>query len=420
MSSDVEFAHRETRMSLPLEGIRVVELSVWMLGPLAGVMLADLGAEVIKVEEPVAGDPGRGAIRFYGIDVNIQRGEQTANLFFELNNCNKKSMTLDLKTVEGREVAYRLVQKSDVFLQNLRPGRIAALGMDYETLKRYNPKLIFASGSGYGGKGPDILQPANDPTGSARASMYYGVDPAGPPRYMPGAMGDCMGAVMLAYGVLAALLSRNRSGQGQALDASQLGSLIWLQYLRVGLSLAARRPIEAHDRTKADNPLNNYYQCADGNWIALGCLQSDKYWHDFCGVMGIEQIENDPKFRNHSARSKNSVELIQTLDPVFKNRPLKEWLQLLRQTRAEIVCTPVNNIMDLASDPQVLAGEYIIDFNHPVLGTLSVPGNPLQYTGIPRVPRTPCAEFGQHTEEILLELGYNWQEIETMRSRRII
>jgi crotonobetainyl-CoA:carnitine CoA-transferase CaiB-like acyl-CoA transferase len=406
---------------MPLEGIRVIELAVYGVGPIAAMMLADLGAEVIKIEEPVGGDLSRGAVRFQGVELQKRVGDHSVALLYEACNRNKKSITLDVRTEKGREVVYRLAARSDVFVQNLSPGSVTRLGVDYETLSRYNPRLIYGTGSGYGREGPDRMEPAQDTAGNARAGMMFACDPNGPPTYLLGVVGDVMTATMLAYAILVALLVRERTGIGQAVESSQLGSLIWLQYLKVFTYNVTGREFQAAIREKAENPLVNWYKCQDGKWLALGSFQADKFWSDHCKVLGIEELEKDPRFENINVRAKNCEELIAILDKVFATKPREEWLRLLRQAPSGIVCTPVNTVPDLASDPQVLANEFITTLEHSILGTIKVPGIPVQFSRTPGAVRSQAPEFGQHTEEVLLDIcGYTWDEIQAMREQAVI
>jgi crotonobetainyl-CoA:carnitine CoA-transferase CaiB-like acyl-CoA transferase len=220
------------RMTMPLEGIRVVDWTIWQQGPVASVMLGDLGAEVIKVEERIGGDPGRGVLRAQGLDLSDR-----PNFYFEANNRNKKSIALDLKKPEGVAIVQRLTERADVFVQNFRKGVAGRLGLDAATLRARNPRLIYASATGYGPEGPESGAPSFDYLGLARSGIMFSAgEPDDEPLAIAGGIADQMGAVMLAYGVLAALFARERTGRGQEVDASHLGSMAWLQ----GLGLSAR------------------------------------------------------------------------------------------------------------------------------------------------------------------------------------
>src|SRR2546426_3572869 len=219
-------------MPMPLDGIRVIDWTIWQQGPVASVMLGDLGADVIKIEERVGGDPGRGVLRAQGLDLTDR-----PNFYFEANNRNKRSLAIDLKKADGAEMVRRLADQSDVFVQNFRKGVAARLGLDAGTLRPLNPRLVYASASGYGPEGPESGAPSFDYLGLARSGIMYSCgEPDDEPLAIAGGLPHQMGAIMLAYGVVTALLARERTGRGQEVDASHLGSMAWLQ----GLGLSAR------------------------------------------------------------------------------------------------------------------------------------------------------------------------------------
>jgi CoA:oxalate CoA-transferase len=396
----------------PLSGIRVLDLTIWQQGPVATTMLADLGAEVIKIEECQKGDPGRGIMSMAGAST----GKGGRNFYFEANNRHKKSITLNLKTAEGRAIAYRLVAQCDVFVQNFRKGVAARLGLGYPELSAVNPRLIYASASGYGPLGPDSAEPSFDYLGQARSGIMNVVGaPDTPPTYLFGGIADQMGAIMLAYGVIAALLARERHGIGQEVDASHLGSMIALQ----GLNLACRTimgfEMARNPRETAFNPLWNHYKCADGKWLALAMLQPDRYWKDFCNAFGIAELIADPRFADMRSRGKNSVELVAIFDRVFATKPRVEWMKILKEG-GDFIYTVVNSVADLPTDPQVLANDYVVDYDHPELGSVQLVGMPIKLSKTPGNPRGHAPEFGEQTEEILTGmLGYSWEEVAKFR-----
>jgi crotonobetainyl-CoA:carnitine CoA-transferase CaiB-like acyl-CoA transferase len=403
-------------MTMPLEGIRVLDWTIWQQGPVASSMLGDLGAEVIKIEERVGGDPGRGMLRSAGLDLTGR-----PNFYFEANNRNKKSMTLDLKKAEAVEIVHQLAERADVFVQNFRKGVAARLGLDAATLRSRNPRLIYASATGYGPEGPDSGEPSFDYLGLARSGIMLACgEPEDPPLAIAGGVADQMGAVMLAFGVLAALLARERTGRGQEVDASHLGSMAWLQ----GLGLAARtmlgRAIPRQSRRSALNPLWNHYRCADDQWLALGMLQPDRYWAQLCRVIGIPEAATDERFATHMQRMGNATECVALLDEVFARRPRAEWMQTLG-AGGDFIVTIVNTLDDLPDDPQVRANGYVTTFDHPAFGPTQVVGMPVRLSDTPGQIRLPAPEFGQHTEEILIELlGYDWAAVERLRVAEVI
>ena len=410
----------EELMPMPLDGIRILDCTIWQQGPVATTMLADLGADVIKIEEPTHGDPGRGVLKVSGLITSIPTGSGR-NYYFENNNRNKRAITLDLKHPKGKEALFRLVEKSDVFVQNLRHGVAAQMGIDYKMLSRYNPKLIYASGSGYGTQGPDATRPAMDYLGLARSGFMTQVgEPDQSPLYPQGGIADQMGAVLLTSGVVTALLARERFGIGQEVDVSLLGSMVALE----GLSLAARlilgQSFKRNYRTKAGNPLWNHYRCGDGKWIAFAMLQ-DRSWSGFCKALGIEGLEKDPRFSTLDARGKNREELIAILDKMFATKPRAEWMSIFDKSGADNSFSQINDVDDLPDDPQVKANRYIEEFTHPEMGQIQVVGLPIKFSKTPGSIRREAPQLGQHTEEVLTEIaGYSWEEVAKLRDEKAI
>ena len=329
---------------------------------------------------------------------------------------------MDLVKEKGKEVIYRLVKKADVFVHNYRQGVPEKLKLDYETLCQYNPKLIYVAASGYGAEGPEAKEPAFDMLGLARSGIATTVGtPENPCLPFHAGLADQMGAIMTAYGILAALLARERLGVGQKVDVSHLGSMMALQGLALGRWLYLRpEPRERPTRENVPNPLWNYYKCKDGKWLVLGMLQPDRQWPAVCKALGIEQLEKDPRYENQDVRRENSEGLIAIMDEIFLTKTTSEWMKILKET-GDIICTPIQDIPDLVNDPQVLANNYIINCNHEVLGSVQVPGIPIALSKTPGMVKPEAPEFGQHTEEILTELGgYSWEEIGKLREEEVI
>lgn len=400
-----------------LEGIRVLDWTGHQFGPISTSMLGDLGAEVIKIEQRGVGDPSRGMERFAGIPIVLPNGH---SLVYEACNRNKKGITIDLKNEEGRQVVYRLVEKSDVFVQNFRPGAATRLHLDYETLSKVNPKLIYASGSGFGPKGPDACRTSLDPMGQARSGIMNTLgEPGSDPAYILGAVADQMGGITLFYGILAALLARERLGIGQEVNVSHLGSMVNLQLFNVMAALLLGREFPRQKRTDLTNPLANHYKCKDGKWLFFALTQSDRYWPSFCNALGIEHLEKDIRFAIASKRAENRGELISILDKVFATKTCAEWEEIL--AKGDFVYSRIQSVSDLATDEQILANDYIVDYDHPALGRVKVIGFPVAYSKTPASIRMPSPLFGQHTEEVLMEVGgYSWEEIEELKDKEVI
>ena len=403
-------------MAGPLEGIRVIDWTQWQMGTVAAAMLGDLGAMVIHIENRISGDAGR------ALNPTKFTLPHEKNVYFEVNNRGKKSITVDLTKEKGKEIIYRLVKDSDVLVHNYRQGVPERLKMDYGTLCQYNPKLIYAAASGYGPKGPESKEPAFDYLGQARSGIMTMVgDSDAPPMPISGGIADQIGAIMTAHGVMTALFVRERLGIGQKVDVSHLGSMMALQGLYLGIWLYTRpEPAQGMTRKNVPNPLWNHYQCKDGQWLVLGMLQPDRQWPAICKALGIEHLEKDPRFEDQFKRMDNSAEIIAIMDKIFITKSSAQWMKILKET-GDIICTPVQRISDLENDPQVLANNYIIDYNHEVLGPVKVPGLPIIFSKTPGEIRAEAPEFGQHTEEVLIEMGgYSWEEVEKLRKQEVI
>jgi len=401
---------------MPLDGIRVIDWTIWQQGPVASLMLGDLGADVIKIEERVGGDPGRGVLKAQGLDLRDR-----PNFYFEANNRNKRSLTVDLKKPAGVAIVQRLAERADVFVQNFRKGVAARLGLDAATLRAQNPRLVYASASGYGPEGPESGAPSFDYLGLARSGIMYSCgEPDDEPLAIAGGIADQMGAIMLAYGIVTALLARERTGRGQEVDASHLGSMAWLQGLGLSARLMLGRALPRQARRFATNPLWNHYRCGDGLWLALSMLQPDRYWERFCAVLEMPEAAADARFKSMLDRMMNAGECIALLDQVFARRPRAEWLRRLAEG-GDFIYSIINAVDDLPDDPQMQANGYVTAFEHPAFGPTQVVGLPVRLSDTPGSIRLPAPEFGQHTEAILTEvLGYSWEEIGRLREAEVI
>jgi crotonobetainyl-CoA:carnitine CoA-transferase CaiB-like acyl-CoA transferase len=400
-------------MSGPLEGILVLDMTYYQNGPWATVMLSDMGADVIKIEDPVNGDPGRKMI------LGNSSGT-SANTYFQTMNRNKRGMTLDLKSDEGLEIYHTMAKKADVIVQNFRVGVVERLGVDYETVRKYNPTIVYASNSGFGPEGPDAKEGVFNLLGMARGGLMAQLAAQDPEPTIrdAGALGDQTGAITLAYSILLGLVARERKGIGQHIQVSQLSGQLMLQALAVNQYLMDGAMPEFRLRASAANPLFNIYRCADDKWIAMGCVQADRYWRDFAEILGIDELIDDPKFEDLAARRENRVELIETIDRCFITKSREEWMRLFRGRRVN--CTPLQTYEDIPTDPQVVANGYLVEIEHPELGRMTQVGVPAKLSETPGAPRSAAPEFGQHTEEVLLEFGYDWARIEGFRTRGVI
>ncbi len=406
-------------MSGPLEGVRIIECGGYLSAPSASYMLGDLGAEVIKIEDRIKGDPSRGMSSLFGRAMSLP-GD--LNIMFETANRNKKSITLDLKKDRGRELLFALVKRSDVFCTNYSLSAISKLGIDYEALSKHNPKLIYGMATGYGTSGAESKKRAYDTIAQARSGIMYAIgEPDSPPGQVAGPIFDQMTGTLLAFGILAALIARDKQGIGQKVEVSLLGSGLHLQAYNVNTVLLRGRPIPRPSRLNSRNPLANHYECADGKWILFAEAQSDRFWHDFCLAVGIGELEKDEKFSHAKARNDNRIELTQILDRVFKTRKRDEWINIFEKKGGGLAFSPVLDPTELKDDPQILSNDYIEEIDHPVLGEIKVIGCPVKFGKTPADISTAAPSFGANTEEVLIDVcNYSWEDIEKLKDDGVI
>ncbi len=400
-----------------LNGIRVVDITQWGAGPMCAGLLAQWGAEVIKVEHPVRGDAVRG-LQVGAGPAGVKQG--VFNWMFEQPNMNKKSITLDLASKEGQEVLHKLVAGSDVLLAALRTREIKKFDIEYEKLKKINPLLIYALITGYGTEGAEKDSPGYDAVCYfARSGItYMTADSNGVPVWPRGGFGDIPSGMFCACGIILALYARKELGIGQAVYTNLFNNGLWALGADTMSALATRQVPLMHNREKADNPLANYYKTKDNRWILMYNMQSVLYWERFCKALGLENLINDPRFSTAEMRKENNTALIQILDKVFSERTLEEWKAGLAGT--ELVYSPVQTPVEAIEDPQAKANHFFEFFNHPVWGQIELIPAPQKLSETPGTYRTPAPEWGQHTEEVLQELGYNWDDIQTLKIKHVI
>jgi len=408
-------------MNQALDGIKVIDVSQVAAVPMAARHLADFGADVIHVENPKTGDSWRDFQA--GLGSGGAGAPSDINYNWETYNRNKRSLAVDLSQGEGRDVIRRLVEGADVFTTNLRLFEREKFKLDYDALSQLNPRIIYAGLSGYGKKGPDRNDPAYDSIAYwARSGLGYllGV-PGTAPLIDGGGIGDNVTALGLFAGISTALYVREKTGMGQEVDLSLLNvgfyqlSFYIAGALTTGLDLADWR---VKSREEALNPLTLPYETKDGRWVLLALLQQERYWSQFCKAIDREDLQHDPRFEDFEVRMENCTALYHIVEDVFHERTLAEWQSRLKA--AGLPFAPYQTFVEAIADPQARANDMFVTIDHPTHGNLEVIANPIKMSKTPATLRMPAPEFSQHTEEVLLENGYTWDDIDRLKSKGVI
>jgi crotonobetainyl-CoA:carnitine CoA-transferase CaiB-like acyl-CoA transferase len=396
-------------MALPMAGVRVVELAAWTFVPAAGAVLAEWGADVIKVEHPEGGDPQRGLISS-GL---IPGGPGRCNYLIEQPNHNKRSIAIDVKHAEGRGLLLELCRGADVFLTNWLPGPRARARLEVEDVRAVNPDIIYVRGSGQGVRGPDADKGGYDGSafwaraGIADALTQLPGDVYGPAQTP--AFGDLAGAQTIAGGIAAALFKRARTGETSVVDVSLLGLGTWMMSPNiVAHKVFADVPLPKFKREQAVNPLANRYRTKDDRVLHLVMLQATRFWPEVVGALGRPELAKDPRFADPAAMFQNRIEAIRILDEIFATRTLAEWRAVLRDISG--VWAPAQKAIEVHDDVQVIANGYVDQVAAGDGSCFPLVTNPVQFDESPAaLARAP--EVGEHTEQILQELGLDWDRI---------
>jgi crotonobetainyl-CoA:carnitine CoA-transferase CaiB-like acyl-CoA transferase len=403
-------------MAGALEGVKIVELAMWAAAPAGGGIMADWGAEVLKIEDPQGGDPFRA---FLSLGVGAAQAS-AINGSFESDNRNKKSLTIDVRTPEGQAIVYHLIEKADVFLTNLRPAALERYGMTYAALKVHNPQLIYVGVTGYGPVGPERDRAAFDYAGFwARAGMMatIGEPDAPPPGQRPG-MGDHTTAMTAAGATAAALFARERTGQGQEVQLSLYRTGVWVDSMDIQTALITRQNVPRLSRKTMGNPLFNCYQAKDGKWFQLVNLQSDRHWPGLCEIINRPDLQHDARFVDAAARQKHNSALIAILDEAIRTKTRAEWSALM--DAAGVFWAPIQTVEDVINDPQAKANGAFVPVQISSGEHIELVATPVDFSHTPAHTRTGAPELGQHTEEVLLAYGYSWEALEQLRERGVI
>src|SRR5690348_179073 len=390
-----------------LAGIRVVEVAAWTFVPISGSVLAEWGADVIKIEHPATGDPQRGLV-----SSGLVPGAGGVNFMFEVPNRGKRSVGLDLSTDDGRELLYRLCETADVFVTSYLPSVRKRLHIDVDDIRARNPKIVYVRGSGQGPRGDEADRGGFDGASYwARAGLAMAFkNPAAEwPADQRPAFGDVLGGLTIAGGIAAALLRRERTGTPSVVDVSLLSMGLW----NLGPDVTSAKLYEgvelpAFDRDSISNPLVGTYPTKDGRFIALMLLQADRFWPDLCAHLDRPDLLDDPRFKDAAARYENRRECIQTLRDILRSRTYAEWCERFQDL--EGVWAPLQTPLEVHDDAQVIANGYLEPITTAAGAEFSLPANPVQFDETP-----PCVrgapDHGEHTDEVLLELGLTYDEI---------
>ena len=395
-------------MAGPLKGIRVLDLTRILAGPYAAMILRDLGAEVIKIEQPVVGDEARGIGPF----------KNDFSLYFMSINRGKKSLTLNLKSQSGKEIFVDLVKQSDVLVENFRPGAMKRLGLDYETLKKHRPSLLYAACSGFGQTGPYAGRGAYDMIiqGMGGIISITG-EPDRPPVRVGTSISDLTAALFTAIGILSALRHRDQTGEGQLIDVGMLDCQVAIlenalvRYLSTG-----EVPQPLGRRHPTITPFEAF-ESADGYVvIAMG---NNVLWKKFCDHVNQPELVDDERFCTNALRTEHHDELFPILAEIMRQRSTDQWVTALEEIG--VPCGPVNTVDKVATDPQVLAREMIVEVEHEVTGTVGIPGIPIKLSETPGRVDAPAPNLGEHTEEILTSLlGLGSDEVDRLKQQGVV
>jgi len=398
----------------PMEGVRVLEVAMWGFVPSTAAVLADWGADVVKVEHAVTGDPQRGIGQMGMFAV-----EGRPNAAMDHPNRGKRSIGLDLTKPQGLEVLYALARQADVFLTSLRTGARQKLKIDVEHIRVHNPTVIYARGSAFGTRGPDADTAGFDMTAYwCRAATAASLTPSdidgviAPPAP---AYGDTISGTNLAGGIAAALFARERNGEPSVVDVSLFGSGLWAMGMGIDLALASGTPWRsgpAGAGVAPMNPLSGTYRTADGRFLTLVMLQPTRYWADFCRHIDCPDLIDDPRFETAAGIAEHGREAAAIFREAFGRRTLAEWTEAF--ATLEGAWAPVQDTLEVTTDAQARANDYIVDVDAGDGETFSLVASPVQFDDVGTELR-PAPEFAQHTEEVLLELGYDWEGIVALK-----
>ena len=394
-------------MTLPLAGLRVLDLTRILVGPYATMILADLGADVIKLEMPGRGDDARA----FPPHINDE------SAYFMSLNRNKRSITLDLKSETGKRLFRDMIGKVDILVENFRPGTMDRLGLGYDDLKTINPGLIYAAASGFGQTGPYSRKPAYDAIVQAMGGvMSITGQTGGEPTRVGTSIGDITAGLFAATGILAAVIHREKTGEGQMVDVAMLDCQVAiLENAIARYDITGEIPAPIGNKHPSIVPFEPFATQDGQLMVAAG---NDALWAKLCRAIGRNDMIDDPRFQTNPLRHEHYDEMRPPLAEAFQRRSTAEWQAILDE--AGVPNGPINSVDAVMQDPQVLAREMVVPVDHPTAGRTRLPGIPIKMSATPGEIRSPAPLLGQHTEEILIDLfGYSQAEIDALRSENI-
>jgi crotonobetainyl-CoA:carnitine CoA-transferase CaiB-like acyl-CoA transferase len=404
-------------MVYPLEGIKVLDFSIAVAAPFGGTMLADMGAEVIKIER-VQGEAQRLGLPAGMDDVLdtsvVEKMPDTAS--WMAFNRGKKDLAIDIRTDKGKEIIMKLAAETDVVLQSFRPGVAERLGIGYEDIVKINPKVIYCSFSGYGESGPTAHRAGGDMWSQAMSGIVSLLGyPGGVPQMLPFPACDHVGGILVAYAVMTALFVRERTGEGQSLTVNNLDAALYLQFSGFAEYLTEGKMPYKAGRSYGTPPFGPF-RAKDGDVLTI--FGTGPMWPDFCKLVGVEHLAANPRFSTDEARFENREEIGKLLDEAFSKKTRSEWQQIFREARMR--CDPCLTYDEVCTHPQLEANEMIYTTSHPKRGEIKMLGLPVKLKKTPGKPQGPSPQLGQHTEEILLGLGYSKEDIAEFEAEKVI